>query len=420
MPRPLRLWAKRRGLKMQITDVSLRGSFTSRGDATIEATVKVGSTVATVTAPAGASTGEHEALHLPQGGSGSVMKSFRKEMLIGIDPLSFKDVSDALKKMDGTSNFSKIGGSTAFAVSVASAVAGARASSVQLFETFHLKHQMPFPIGNVLGGGKHAGPGSPDIQEFLSSPVGAKSVFDAVSANIAVHREVLKQIEKRDPTFAGGKGDEGAWAANIKDDDALELVRNSIDAVSKQLGIRIIMGLDLASSTFFQKGIYNYSRKGKKLTGEEQLAYVEGIIKKYDLKYVEDPFDEEDFEMFSRLTKSTNIMIVGDDIFVTDVKRLKKGISMKAGNGVILKVNQVGTLYDAELFAEEAERSGFTVIASHRSGDTCDPYLAHIAVGVGAGLMKSGVVGGERISKLMELSKVNDNNPQIPLWRPIV
>ncbi len=405
---------------MQITNITLRKSFTSRGDATIEATVEVGSYQATVTAPAGASTGEHEAQHLPVGGFENVLRSFRKEMLLGIDPLDFKSVSEALKKMDGTKNFSKIGGSTAFAVSVASAVAGARASNTQFFETFKFKHQIPFPIGNVLGGGKHAGPGSPDIQEFLSSPVGAKSVFEAVSVNIAVHREVLKEIEKRDPTFAGGKGDEGAWAANLKDEEALDLVRNSIDAVSKQLGIRIIMGIDMASSTFFEKGYYNYSRKGKKLNGEEQLAYVESIVKKYDLKYVEDPFDEEDFEMFARFTKSVKCMVVGDDIFVTDKGRLKRGIDLGAGNGVILKVNQVGTLYDAELFAEEAESAGYTVIVSHRSGDTCDPYLAHMAVGLGAGLMKSGVVGGERISKLIELSKINDNNPQIPLWRTVV
>jgi len=405
---------------MQITGVSLRRSFTSRGDATIEATVKVGSFEATVTAPAGASTGEHEVPHLPPGGFASVLKSFREDMLIGIDPLDFRAVSDALKKMDGSNNFSNIGGATAFAVSVASAAAGAKASNMQFFEAFHLKHQMPFPLGNVLGGGKHAGPGSPDIQEFLSSPVGAKSVFDAISANIAVHREVLKQIERRDPSFAGGKGDEGAWAANLSNDEALELVRNSIDAVSRELGIKIIMGLDFAPSTLYKNGMYNYSREGKKRSSEEQLAYVEEIIKKYDLKYVEDPFNEEDFEMFSKLTKSVNCLIVGDDLFVTNLTRLKKGISIKAGNGVILKVNQVGTLYDAELFAEEAEKAGYTVIASHRSGDTCDPYLAHIAVGVGAGLMKSGVVGGERISKLMELSRINDNNPKIPLWRSII
>jgi enolase len=405
---------------LQITNITLRKSFTSRGDATVEATVEVGSYQATVTAPAGASTGEHEAQHLPVGGFESVLRSFRKEMLLGVDPLDLKSVSEVLKKMDGTKNFSKIGGSTAFAVSVASAIAGARAYNTQFFVTFKFKHQIPFPIGNVLGGGKHAGPGSPDIQEFLSSPVGAKSVFEAVSANIAVHREVLKEIEKRDPTFAGGKGDEGAWAANLKDEEALDLVRSSIDAVSRQLGIRIIMGIDMASSTFFENGYYNYSRKGKKLNGEEQLAYVESIVKKYDLKYVEDPFDEEDFEMFARFTKSVKCMVVGDDIFVTDKERLKRGIDLGAGNGVILKVNQVGTLYDAELFAEEAEGAGYTVIASHRSGDTCDPYLAHMAVGLGAGLMKSGVVGGERISKLIELSKINDNNPQIPLWRTVV
>ncbi len=405
---------------MKITEVKLRKSFTSRGDETVEATVVVGGFSATATAPAGASTGKHEVVHLPQGGANAAIESFNTNQIIGVEAGDLKAVHDALVAIDGSDSFSRIGGATAFAVSVAALFAGAKADGVPAFTKVGLRPQMPFPLGNVLGGGKHAGPGAPDIQEFLSSPVGAKSVLDAVQANIMVHRQVLRLIEKKDPSFAGGKGDEGAWAANLSNRDALELVRTAIDSVSKELGFRIIMGVDMASSSFYSNGKYVYRREGKSFDRNEQLAFVEDIIRKYDLKYVEDPFNEEDFEMFAELRKSVSSLIVGDDLFVTNYRRLEKGVKIGAGNGVILKVNQVGTVYMARLFAETALKAGYTVITSHRSGDTCDSYLAHLAVGFSSGLMKSGVIGGERMSKLIELSRINEEHREVSLWRSTV
>ncbi len=405
---------------MEIRDVVLRPSYTSRGDETIEATVQVGSASATVTAPAGASTGETEVVHLPKGGFNTVIVNFDKSKLIGVDASDLKAVYEGLVKIGGSDRFEKIGGATAFSVSVASLVAEALASGRKIFSLIGLEPTIPYPLGNVLGGGKHAGPGSPDIQEFLASPVGAKNAFEAITLNILVHKEVRKEIEKKDPTFAGGKGDEGAWAAKLTDEEAFDIVRRAIDKVSKEHGVRIIMGVDMASSTLYENGVYNYARKGKKLTREEQLSYVEKIINDYDLKYVEDPFNEDDFESFAELTRSVKALIVGDDLYTTNYERLKKGAQIKAGNGVILKINQVGTVYQAKLFAELAHKNGYAVITSHRSGDVCEGYLADIAVGMGSALMKSGVVGGERISKLIRLARINEQEANIPLWRSTV
>ena len=406
---------------MKIKEVKIKPSFTSRGDETIESTVVLeGGIQATATAPAGASTGETEVIHMPKGGFQEILKNFKKEKIIGVEAGDLKAVYEALVSINGSEKFEKIGGATAFAVSVAAVAAESIAEGQPMYKLIGLAPQIPFPLGNVLGGGKHAGPGSPDIQEFLSAPVGAKSAFEAVSLNLKVHKEVRKEIEKRDPTFAGGKGDEGAWAPKVTDEEALEIVRTAIDRVSKEYGVRIIMGVDMASSTLYNNGYYVYSRKGKKLDKEGQLAYVEEIIKKYELKYVEDPFNDDDFYSFAELTKSVNSLIVGDDLFTTNYERLKKGVSLKAGNGVILKVNQVGTLYQAKLFADLAHKSNYVVITSHRSGDVCEGYLADIAVGMGSGLMKSGVVGGERMSKLIRLVRINEENENIELWRPNV
>jgi len=394
---------------MKISLISLRPSLTSRGDSTIEATVRLtGGHEAVATAPAGASTGEFECMHLPRGGAQAAIGAFRAEKLIGADASDLKLVSDLLKEVDGTNNFSSIGGATAFAVSVASAAAEAKAQSVPLFRLLNgTARALPFPLGNVLGGGKHAGNGSPDIQEFLVSSVGASDPWAAINGNLSVHRLVRKLIEKRDPQFAGGKGDEGAWAPNLKDEEALDIVRDAVDAASRELGFRIIMGVDFAASTFYSNGIYNYYRKGKKLNVEGQLAYVEMIAKKYDLQFIEDPFEEEDFESFAELTKRlSNVLVVGDDIFVTNISRLKKGIKMGTANAVILKVNQVGTLYDAMEFSRMAREGHMSVVTSHRSGDTPEGYLAHIAVGSSSVLMKSGVAGGERTAKLMELDRI--------------
>ncbi len=396
---------------VEIIDFKIRPAFTSRGDPTLEAEVIVRGGKGRATSPMGASAGKNEAIHLPKGGAKASIEILvsNKDKIIGIDAGDLKALSDTLKDIDGTEKFENIGAAAAYAITVASAEAEANSRGIPMYEVLIGKEKptIPYPLGNVLGGGKHAGKGSPDIQEFLVTPLGAPNIMEAIKVNLEVHKKVRSMIEERDPTFSGGKGDEGAWAPRMTDEEAFEVVEKAIDHVSRELGYKIGFGIDMASSSLWENGKYVYRRKGKVLTSEEQLAYVEDLIKKYNLIYVEDPFHEEDFESFSKLTKRMkDVAIVGDDLFVTNVKRLEKGIKMKAANGVILKVNQVGTLYDALLFSKLAIDNGYKVVASHRSGDTWDHHLAHIAIGAKAWLIKTGIVGGERMSKLMELCRI--------------
>ena len=284
---------------------------------------------------------------------------------------------------------------------------------------------MPLPLGNVLGGGMHAGNGSTDIQEFLSYPLGADSIHSGIQANLLVHKEIKKIIDKKDSKFSGGKGDEGAWAPQLSNTEALEVAQEAINTISDSVGFEIRLGLDVASSSLWipDKELYVYSRENKSRNTEEQISYVLELIEKYNLIYVEDPLHEEAFSDFTELSsKNDNCLIVGDDLFVTNTSILQKGIDQNAGNAVILKVNQAGALGDAMEFANSCNQNNYAIIASHRSGDTVDPHLAHIAIGSGSVMMKSGVVGGERISKLNELLRIEEtnfinNNMSMPIAR---
>jgi enolase len=204
------------------------------------------------------------------------------------------------------------------------------------------------------------------------------------------------------------------------DEEALDVVDRAVEKVTKELGFRIGLGLDMAASGLWdaKRKVYDYSRKGRRLTTAEQISYVLDLIHQHSLFYVEDPLDEEDFDGFMELTaKANGARIVGDDIFVTQLARLRRGISINAGNGVIMKVNQVGPLYDAVMFAREAHGAGYLVAASHRSGDTWEPHLAQIAIGAGAELIKCGVLGGERMAKLAELIRLSEQHPALTLAR---
>ncbi|HVP22801.1 MAG TPA: hypothetical protein VMS77_02665 [Conexivisphaerales archaeon] len=406
----------------RVTQFVARPLFTSRGDPTVEVDVFLGSAMGRAVAPQGASSGRNEAVHLPQGGARQAVRNLYgvRDRLVGLDAADLEGVARRLREVDGTADFSFIGGASAFAFSVASAAAEAAAEGKPLYQLISGKEEgmIPVPIGNVLGGGKHAGPGSPDIQEFLVAALGAPDIYSAVAANLAVHKEVRKLIEAKDPSFPGGKGDEGAWAPRMTDEEALDVAGRAVEKVSKELGFRIGLGLDMAASSLWdaKRKLYDYSRKGRRLSTSEQISYVLDLIRKHSLFYVEDPLEEEDFDGFMELTaKAKGAWIVGDDIFVTQTPRLRRGISMKAGNGVILKVNQVGPLYEAMTFASEAHAGGYLVAASHRSGDTWEPHLAQIAVGTGAELIKCGVVGGERMTKLAELIRISEQHPSLSL-----
>jgi len=389
---------------MVIEDVRYRIVFDSRGRETIECEVESGGVVGRASAPSGASTGSGEAVVVSPRKCKEIEEKVSKA-LIGINVFAQEEVDNALKAVDGTENFSVIGGNFAVTASIATAKCASEILGIPLclYLGGAFAKELPYPLGNVLGGGKHA-EGSTSIQEFLVIPTGAKSFLEAQRTNSEVHRKVRDELKARG-IFAA-KGDEGAWAAQISDETAFEILNRAIEAVEKETGVEVRLGLDFAASELWNGEKYVY--REKTLSREEQLNYVVNLVEKYELLYVEDPFHEEDFESFSQLTRAVKCMVCGDDLFVTNVKRLERGIEQGAGNTLLVKPNQVGTLTDTFNAVKLAKEHGYSVVVSHRRGETEDSYLAHLAVAFNAKLIKTGVVGGERISKLNEMLRIEE------------
>ena len=317
-------------------------------------------------------------------------------------------MTEKLHEIDGTENYKKIGGSFAYAISIASIDCAANSTKIPFYKILTGDScRMPRPLGNVLGGGMHAGEGSTDIQEFLSYPKGASNIRECINANLLVHKNIKNLVSKSDSNFSGGKGDEGAWAPNLSNDEALNVVHEATTMASDTLGFEILFGLDVASSSLWKEKdqIYDYSREGKKRNSEDQISYMSELI---DKCYVEDPLHEEAFDDFADLMKKTNTLVVGDDLLVTNAKILQKSIEKHSCNAGILKVNQAGSLGDALDFAKTANDNNISIITSHRSGDTVDPHIAHKAIATNSVMIKSGVVGGERISKLNEVLRIDE------------
>jgi enolase len=272
-------------------------------------------------------------------------------------------------------------------------------------------YRFPFPLGNILGGGAHAGPGTPDIQEILSCPIGATNILEALEMNFKVHRELRKVIEDVDKNFTYGRGDEGAWAPHLNNDQALEFSEKAVKNCGFALGKDISLGVDFASSSLWNESthVYNYPRQGIVRNSQEQIEFVDSLINKYRLIYAEDPLHEEDFEGMAVLTKDNpKCIVTGDDLLVTNSQRVKKAARYGSCRGAILKVNQAGSLYEALKFAEECARNNIKIITSHRSGESTDSHLSHIAIATNSKMIKSGVVGGERVSKLNELIRLTE------------
>ena len=301
----------------------------------------------------------------------------------------------------------------AFAVSIAALESCSKASAEPMFKmlTKSKSYRFPFPLGNVLGGGAHAGPGSPDIQEILVSPLGANKIDEAVAMNFRVHQQVGKEIEAIDPRFTYGKGDEGAWAPNVDNDSAIEIVEKAIVNCGFVLGKEMCIGIDFASSSLWDDKTkrYEYTRQGISRSTEEQIDFVNDLIKKYKLFYVEDPVNEDDFDSMALITKrNKTCLVTGDDMLVTNASLVKRAASEEACSGAILKVNQAGSLYESLLFANECCNNSIQIITSHRSGESTDPHISHIAIATDSVLLKTGILGGERVSKLNELLRISE------------
>jgi enolase len=404
-----------------ITNVSLRRVLDSRGNPTVEADVLTESGgFGRAAAPSGASTGEYEAIELPP--SEAIASARRHAVPRLVDEVyagDQREVDATLRAADGTDNFSEIGANSAVAISMAAAKAGADVLGAPLYQ--HLGgafrgDNFPVPLGNVIGGGEHAKEAT-HIQEFLAAPVGAPSVSEAVFANAAVHARASEILDERGVPAA--KGDEGAWAPPISDAEAFEVMDEAVSDVADDLGFEIGFGLDVAASELYDEDEGGYVYGDEVKSTDEQVDYVADVIDEYELVYVEDPLDENDYEGFAELTervggeaqspRADRTLICGDDLFVTNVERLQEGIDVGAANSILIKPNQIGTLSDAFDAVELAVRNGYDAVISHRSGETEDTTIAHLAVATDAAFIKTGTVQGERTAKLNELIRIADD-----------
>ena len=395
---------------------SIRGRivFNSRGSKSIEIDVVTdGKFIGRACAPSGASVGKFEAQSFPENKPEEALSMLNANInrFVGLQAEDLLAVYNELKSIDKTDNYSKIGGSVAYALSIAAVDSAANSLGIPLFKLLKQSkpYKFPFPLGNILGGGAHAGPGTPDLQEILACPVGAKNIVDALEMNFKLHRETRKVIESIDKRFTYGKGDEGAWAPNVNNDQALEIIEKAVNNCGYTLGKDMAIGIDFASSSFWNEEdqLYDYARQGIKRDTGEQIEFANRLIHDYKLIYAEDPVHEGDFESMAVLNKKNpKTLITGDDMLVTNTARIREAVRYGACSGAILKVNQAGSLYEALDFAKECNKNNIKIITSHRSGESVDSHISHIAIATSSSMLKSGVLGGERIAKLNELVRL--------------
>lgn len=396
----------------EIAEIFLRTILDSRGNPTVEAEIStISGGFGRACAPSGASTGIYEAKVRPCDEAVFEAREHLIPKLIELDSADQRGFDETLHEIDGTSDLSGIGANIAVALSLANAKAAASSLNMELYQYLGgaFVSQTPLPLGNVIGGGAHAVDAT-DIQEFLIIPTGASSAAEAVFTNALVHKRIKEILIARGKGC--GKGDEGAWAPHITDLEAFEIVNEATTKVFDETNIEVRMGLDVAASEMWDAASGRYVYKNAKLITEEQIAYIADLTEKYDLLYVEDPIQEEDFEGFARITEEVSgrdTLICGDDLFVTNVLRLEEGIKNDACNCVLIKPNQIGTLSDTFETISLAHDYGYETVMSHRSGETTDNTIAHLATAFNCCFMKSGVVGGERIAKLNELIRIEEH-----------
>ncbi len=406
-----------------IADVSARWILDSRGNPTVETeVVTIGGGFGRAAVPAGASRGKHEALELRDGGKKfrgkGVLNAVRNvneviaKKIMGMDSRNQRGIDRVMIKLDGTPNKSKLGANAILSVSLAVAKAAANTYGLPLFQYLGgaLARVLPVPLMNIINGGKHAG-NKLKIQEFMIVPVGADSFSEALRVGCEVYQYLKEYLVENYGKSAINVGDEGGFAPPLKiSREALEALRKSVERAGYELGRDVLLALDAAASEFYdeEKGVYEID--GKELTRDELLDYYAELVGEYPIVSIEDPFHEEDFEGFQiAVEKLKGVQIVGDDLFVTNLSRLRKGIEMGAANALLLKVNQIGTLTEAIDAAFESFRNGYNVIVSHRSGETEDTTVAHLAVALNTGQIKTGAPArGERTAKYNELLRIEE------------
>lgn len=398
--------------EFEIVHSNVRKVLDSRGNLTVEAEIYLPNSAGRCSAPSGASTGKTEVSAFPKGGPEKSIEFFEKEVrenIEGVDAMDQISFDKLLEELDGTKDFSSMGGNLATALSIANAKAVANQLGIPLYMYVGgaLNRRMPRPIANVLGGGKHARNGT-TMQEFLVSTDSGSTLTNIVT-NSLVHKRIGEVLSERFKDQSIGVGDERAWTAPLEDLDALDIVKAAVEEIRSKTKMKIDIGIDLAASSFFVNGKYVY-RDGKK-TVDQQIDFVNDLSREHGVYFIEDPMDETDYKGFAEITKAigSRSLIVGDDLYTTNSERVKKGIEMKSSNAVLIKVNQIGTLSRTKDTVNVTHEAGWKTVVSHRSGETTDDFIAHLAVGFGSYMIKTGTIGGERIAKLNELVRIEED-----------
>ena len=416
---------------LEIEKVIGREIVDSRGNPTVEAEVYLSDgSIGRGAAPSGASTGEFEALELRDGdksrfGGKGVQKAVQNvntviaEVLKGMDPADIYAVDKAMIEADGTKDKSKLGANAILAASIASARAAANAYGLPLYRFLGgvSGNRLPVPMMNILNGGAHAA-NTVDVQEFMIMPVGAESFCEGLRWCTEVFHVLAALLKERG--LATSVGDEGGFAPDLKDsDEALQLIVNAVQKAGYAPGNDVMIAIDAAASELYEesRNVYYFpgeSRQcGKTVFRDtaEMVAYYEELIEKYPIVSIEDGLCEDDFEGWKQMTEAlgNRVQLVGDDLFVTNVRRLSCGIALGTANAVLIKVNQIGTLSEALDAVEMAQRAGYRAVISHRSGETEDDFLADLAVATGAGQIKTGApCRSERNAKYNELLRIEE------------
>ena len=406
------------GMKESISSVKGREVLDSRGNPTVEVEVETeGGDHGWAIVPSGASTGIHEAVELRDGGpryhGRGVLKAVSSveriaAEIMGLDVREQGVIDRLMIELDGTENKSKLGGNAILGVSLACARAAAASTGKQLYEYVGEGEEglLPVPFFNVINGGKHAG-NRLDFQEFMVVPLGAESFREALRMGSEIYHALKGQLRSAYGPAAINVGDEGGFSPPLsRPEEALDVIVEAVEEMG--YGDIVSLALDVAASSFYREG-EGYSVAGETLGTGELIDLYGELVEAYPIVSIEDPLHEDDFEGFAEVTRRLPIQVVGDDLLVTSVSRLKRGLEMGAGNALLWKVNQVGTLTEALEAASMALGNGWGVMASHRSGDTEDAFVADLAVAIGCGQIKTGAPArGERTAKYNRLLRIEE------------
>jgi enolase len=409
-----------------IIEVHARQIFDSRGNPTVEVDVITENGVlGRAAVPSGASTGEHEAVELRDGGEAYMGKGVAQavknvneilvESLIGVSVFDQNKIDQTMIELDGTPNKSKLGANAILGISLAAAKAAANELGLPLYRYVGgvSAHTLPVPMMNIINGGSHSD--APiAFQEFMVMPIGAQSFTHAMQMGSEIFHHLKKVLHSRGLSTA--VGDEGGFAPSLDGtEDALETILKAIGNAGYKAGEEVKIALDCAAAEFYENGIYDYTKfegdKGVKRTSEEQAQYLADLSKKYPIISIEDGMDENDWDGWKALTEKAgdSVQLVGDDLFVTNVTRLSRGIEQGIANSILIKVNQIGTLSETIAAVEMAHRAGYTSVMSHRSGETEDNTIADLAVALNTGQIKTGSASrSDRMAKYNQLLRIEE------------